>query len=136
MPTTVLVEPDLTGHRFQAVANVALRAQQDGDHVVLLTSKGAVTSDAFKVYLSDVPLEAVEVFDEIYPPTATMLDHIVGALPDGRRAHGRGDGRRPDPEEVVAARAASVPWARRSDRRWCSSTPATRPGYRSTTRSR
>ncbi len=82
MPTTVLVEPDLTGHRFQAVANVALRAQQAGDHVVLLTSKGAVTSDAFKVYLSDVPLEAVEVFDEIYPPTATMLDRIVARCRD------------------------------------------------------
>lgn len=77
MPTTVLVEPDLTGHRFQAVANVALRAQQDGDHVVLLTSSGAVTSDAFKVYLSDVPLEAVEVYDEIHPPTAAMLEAIV-----------------------------------------------------------
>ena len=77
MPTTVLVEPDLTGHRFQAVANVALRAQRDGDHVVLLTSSGAVTSDAFKVYLSDVPLEAVEVYDEMHPATAAMLAPIV-----------------------------------------------------------
>jgi glycosyltransferase involved in cell wall biosynthesis len=77
MPTTVLVEPDLTGHRFQAVANVALRAQRSGDHVVLLTSNGAVTSDAFKVYLSDVPLEAVEVYDGIHPPTSAMLEGIV-----------------------------------------------------------
>ncbi len=77
MPTTVLVEPDLTGHRFQAVANVALRAQRDGDHVVLLTSRGAVTSDAFKVYLSEVPLEAVEVYDGIQPPTETMLAAIA-----------------------------------------------------------
>jgi glycosyltransferase involved in cell wall biosynthesis len=77
MPTTLLVEPDLTGHRFQAVANVALRAQRDGDHVVLLTSSGAVTSDAFKVYLADVPLEAVEVFDELHPPTEAMLARVV-----------------------------------------------------------
>src|SRR5690349_6756627 len=77
MPTTLLVEPDPEGHRFQAVANVALRAQRDGDDVVLITSKGAVTSDAFKVYLSDVTLEAFEVFDEVYPPTATMLEQIV-----------------------------------------------------------
>ena len=78
MPTTVLVEPDPSGHRFQAVANVALRAQRDGDDVVLLTSRGAVTGDAFKVYLSEVPLEAVEVFDEVYPPTAAMLEQVVG----------------------------------------------------------
>ena len=77
MPTTVLVEPDPSGHRFQAVANVALRAQGDGDDVVLLTSRGAVTGDAFKVYLSEVPLEAVEVFDEVYPPTGTMLEQVV-----------------------------------------------------------
>lgn len=77
MPTTVLVEPDPSGHRFQAVANVALRAQKDGDDVVLLTSKGAVTGDAFKVYLADVAIEAVEVFDEVYPPTATMLEQVV-----------------------------------------------------------
>jgi glycosyltransferase involved in cell wall biosynthesis len=77
MPTTVLVEPDPEGHRFQAVANVALRAIGDGDRVVLLTSSGAVTSDAFKVYLADVPLQAEEVFEEIYPPTATMLARVV-----------------------------------------------------------
>ena len=77
MPTTLLVEPDPSGHRFQAVANVALRAQQLGDSVVLLTSRGATTGDAFKVYLADVPLEAVEVYDEVYPPTPTMLARIV-----------------------------------------------------------
>ena len=77
MPTTLLVEPDPNGHRFQAVANVAARAHQDGDHVVLLTSSGAVTSEAFKVYLADVPLEAVEVYDEPHPPTARMLEGIV-----------------------------------------------------------
>ena len=82
MPTTVLVEPDVTGHRFQAVANVALRAQRDGDHVVLLTSSGAVTSDAFKVYLSDVPLEAVEVYDEMHPATAAMLEGVVARCRD------------------------------------------------------
>lgn len=82
MPTTLLVEPDPSGHRFQAVANVALRAQQDGDAVVLLTSSGAVTSDAFKVYLAGVQLEAVEVYDEPYPPTATMLAAIADRCRD------------------------------------------------------
>jgi hypothetical protein len=77
MPTTLLVEPDPSGHRFQAVANVALRAQRDGDAVVLLTSSGAVTSDAFKVYLAGVQLEAVEVYHEPYPPTASMLEAIA-----------------------------------------------------------
>lgn len=82
MPTTLLVEPDLSGHRFQAVSFVASRALADGDQVVLLTSAGSVTSDAFKVYLSDVPLEAVEVFDEVYPPTATILEQIVARCAD------------------------------------------------------
>lgn len=77
MPTTLLVEPDPSGHRFQLVAHLAQRAHEAGDSVVLLTSHGAVSGEAFKVYLSDAPLEAVEVYDEVYPPTATMLARIV-----------------------------------------------------------
>lgn len=77
MPTTLLVEPDPNGHRFQAVAHVASRALAAGDRVVLLTSVGAVTSDAYNVFLSDVPLMAIEAYDEIYPPTAVMLEKIV-----------------------------------------------------------
>ncbi len=83
MPTTLLIEPDLTGHRFQAVAHVAQRAHDAGDRVVLLTSRGASTSEAFTVYLSDAPVEATEVYDEIHPPTAVMLEAIVDRCREG-----------------------------------------------------
>ena len=76
MPVTLIVEPDLDGHRFQAVANVALLAGQFSE-VVLLTSIGATSSDEFRVYLSDVPLKSEEVFDAVYPPTRTMLAEIA-----------------------------------------------------------
>ena len=76
MPVTLIVEPDLDGHRFQAVANVALLAARFSE-VVLLTSKGATTSDEFRVYLADVPLKADEVFDSVYPPTQSMLSAIA-----------------------------------------------------------
>ena len=71
MPVTLIVEPDLDGHRFQAVANVELLAGQFSE-VVLLTSIGATSSDEFRVYLSDVRLKSEEVFDAVYPPTRTM----------------------------------------------------------------
>ncbi len=76
MPVTLIVEPDLGGHRFQAVAHVALLAARTGD-VVLLTSAGATTSDEFKVYLSGVPVRAYEVFDSIYPTTEQLLAAIT-----------------------------------------------------------
>jgi glycosyltransferase involved in cell wall biosynthesis len=85
MPTTLLVEPDPNGHRFQAVAHVAQRALEDGDRVEVLTSRDAVTSDAYKVYLSGVAVHAVEVFDEIYPPTREMLARIVERCRDSQQ---------------------------------------------------
>lgn len=75
-PVTLLVEPDLSGHRFQAVAHVAEVAARYSD-VVLLTTSGATTSDEFKVYLADAPMVAFEVFDEIYPPTGRMLAEVA-----------------------------------------------------------
>lgn len=75
-PVTVLVEPDPSGHRFQAVAHTALYAGRETD-IVLLTSKGASATDEFTVYLSGVPLTIDEVFEAVYPPTAAMLDAIV-----------------------------------------------------------
>ncbi len=75
-PVTLLVEPDPGGHRFQAVANVAQLAARYGD-VVVLTSRGATADDAFRVYLSDAPVEVEEVFDEIYPPTAQMVAAVA-----------------------------------------------------------
>jgi glycosyltransferase involved in cell wall biosynthesis len=73
---TLIIEPDPGGHRFQAVANVAELASRSGP-VLLLTSRGAMSSDEFTVYLSDAPLHAEEVFDHIYPPTAQMLAAIT-----------------------------------------------------------
>lgn len=83
MATTLLVEPDPSGHRFQLVAHLAQRAHEAGDNVVLLTSRGAVAGEAFEVYLSDVQLKAEEVFDEVYPPTAAMLAAIEGECREG-----------------------------------------------------
>lgn len=74
---TVIVEPDPSGHRFQAVANVAAVAGETGD-VVLLTSRGATRSEQFDVYLNGTEFLAVEeVFDEIYPPTRQMAAAVA-----------------------------------------------------------
>ncbi len=83
MPTTLLIEPDPSGHRFQAVAHVAERARRAGDDVVLLTSTGAVAGESYDVYLADVDIEAVEVYDEVYPPTPVMLEQIVARCARG-----------------------------------------------------
>ncbi|HEX3336886.1 MAG TPA: hypothetical protein VHS54_10535 [Jatrophihabitans sp.] len=74
--TTVLVEPDPGGHRFQAVADVAAVARRSGD-VVLLTSVGAQATDWFRSFLSDVPIEVVERFAGIYPPTREMAAAVA-----------------------------------------------------------
>jgi glycosyltransferase involved in cell wall biosynthesis len=71
MATTVLIEPDPGGHRFQAVANVANVAARTDD-VLLLTSAGATSEPAFQAFLGDLDLQVEEVFDTIYPPTAVM----------------------------------------------------------------
>jgi glycosyltransferase involved in cell wall biosynthesis len=76
MPTTILVEPDPGGHRFQAVANVASVAART-DEIVLLTSRGAEADPAFGVYLGDVELRVVEAFDVIHPPTAEMAAAVA-----------------------------------------------------------
>lgn len=77
MPTTVIIEPDPGGHRFQAVANVAAYARRFGD-VLLLTSQGAPQLDSFKVYLGDADLRVETPYDHIYPRTRDM----VAALAD------------------------------------------------------
>jgi glycosyltransferase involved in cell wall biosynthesis len=67
VPVTVIVEPDPSGHRFQAVANVAAVAGETTD-VVLLTSQGSASGEAFDVYLSGTKFFAVqEAFAEVYP---------------------------------------------------------------------
>lgn len=78
MTTTVLIEPDSGGHRFQAVANVAREAARTGP-VRLLTSHGASGSAEFDAYLSGADIEVSEVFDHIYPSTAQMLAQLTAA---------------------------------------------------------
>ena len=76
MATTLLVEPDPGGHRFQAVANVA-RVAARWDDVLLLTSAGAVAEPTYAEHIADAPLTVETPFREIYPPTAEMLRQIV-----------------------------------------------------------
>ena len=76
MTTTILVEPDPNGHRFQAVADVAEVARRSGS-VLLLTSVGATSTDWFRSALGDVDIEAVERFDGIYPPTREMARAVA-----------------------------------------------------------
>lgn len=76
MATTLLVEPDPGGHRFQAVANVA-RVAARWDDVLLLTSAGALAEPTYAEHLADAPLTVETPFREIYPPTAEMLRQIV-----------------------------------------------------------
>ena len=78
---TVIVEPDPSGHRFQAVANVAAVAGETSD-VVLLTSKGAANGEAFEVYLSGTTFAAVEErFTEVYP----AAEEIAAAIAEKAR---------------------------------------------------
>ncbi|MET0952333.1 MAG: glycosyltransferase [Aeromicrobium sp.] len=73
--TTLLVEPDPTGHHFQAVAAVTGVASESGP-VVLLTLRGASAEPSFEVYLAaDVRagrLVVHEVFEGKVPSTAEM----------------------------------------------------------------
>jgi glycosyltransferase involved in cell wall biosynthesis len=71
MATTVLIEPDPGGHRFQAVAHVASVASRTDD-ILLLTSVGASSDPAFSEFLGGTRLRVEEVFDAIYPPTRAM----------------------------------------------------------------
>lgn len=76
MPITVIIEPDPGGHRFQAVANVAAVARRSGE-VLLLTSKGAPQEESFAVYLGDADIRVETPYDQIYPPTARMVEALV-----------------------------------------------------------
>ncbi len=78
MPTTVIVEPDPGGHRFQAVATLTEVAERDGD-VLLLTSQGAPEDPAFAVYLEDVQVKVETPFSAIYPPTREMAEAVADA---------------------------------------------------------
>jgi hypothetical protein len=76
--TTILVEPNPFGHRFQAVAEVAAVARRSGD-VVLLTSEGARDSEWFASFLRDAPIETIERYDTVYPATREMARGVAEA---------------------------------------------------------
>lgn len=81
MMTTVLVEPNPLGHRFQAVAEVAAVARRSGN-VVLLTSVGAKDTEWFASFIKDEPIEVIERYDSIYPPTREMARGIADVCRD------------------------------------------------------
>jgi glycosyltransferase involved in cell wall biosynthesis len=79
VPVTVLVEPNPSGHRFQAVANVAEVAGESAE-VVLLTSQGASAAEEFSVYLAQTPVRVVERFGSVTPPTAEVAAEVAALL--------------------------------------------------------
>jgi glycosyltransferase involved in cell wall biosynthesis len=76
MPVTLIIEPNPSGHRFEAVANVARLAGRT-DEIVLLTSAGAGAGEEFGVYLTDVPLKLEEAFDRVEPPTREITRTVA-----------------------------------------------------------
>jgi hypothetical protein len=74
--TTLLIEPDPGGHRFQLAAEVARAAHRSGD-VILLTSIGAQATEAFRSHLQGAPVKVIERFDAIYPPTAEVAREVA-----------------------------------------------------------
>ncbi|MDT4938985.1 MAG: hypothetical protein QOG80_2656, partial [Pseudonocardiales bacterium] len=76
MPVTIIVEPHPSGHRFEAVANVARLAAGTGE-VMLLTSRGASRGDEFNAYLRDLPLKVDECFTEVEPQTREIADAVA-----------------------------------------------------------
>ncbi|HJQ43221.1 MAG TPA: glycosyltransferase [Jatrophihabitantaceae bacterium] len=81
MPVTIIVEPNASGHRFEAVANVARLASRTGE-VYLLTSVDAAQGDEFEAYLSDLQLKVDTVFDEAEPPTRAIVEALAAGYAD------------------------------------------------------
>jgi hypothetical protein len=79
--TTILVEPNPFGHRFQAVADVAAVARRSGE-VVLVTSSGATHTEWFASFLAGKPIEVIERYDSVYPPTREMARGIAEVCRD------------------------------------------------------
>ncbi|MCZ4499737.1 MAG: hypothetical protein JWQ74_2290 [Marmoricola sp.] len=75
MTTTLIVEPDSRGHRFQAVGFVVDIARRDGD-VLLVTSVGAVATDRYAEQLGDRQVPTEERFSDFVPPTRELVDAV------------------------------------------------------------
>ncbi len=74
---TAIVEPNPSGHRFQWVSHVARAAVERGDRVLLLTAKGASTTEAYENFLGDLPLTVLERFGGIELPTESVIAALV-----------------------------------------------------------
>ena len=74
--TTILVEPNPFGHRFQAVADVAAVARRSGE-VILLTSAGAKDTEWFASFIAGEPIQVIERYESVYPPTREMARGIA-----------------------------------------------------------
>lgn len=82
--TTVLVEPNPLGHRFQAVAEVAAVARRSGP-VVLLTSRGAKETEWYASFLAGTPIDVRERYDSPFPPTREMARGIAEVARESER---------------------------------------------------
>jgi len=76
MPTTILVEPNPSGHRPQAVATVAVVAARTSD-VLVLTSRGASEDPRFEENVGPLGLRVEERFDQVIPPTREIAREIA-----------------------------------------------------------
>lgn len=77
---TLVVDPDHTGHHFQSVSFVVTEASRSGP-VVLLTSRGASSTDEFAAHLGAQHraggLEVLEVLDGVLPPTRDVARAVA-----------------------------------------------------------
>lgn len=76
MTTTLVVEPDSRGHRFEAVSHVFDVASRAGD-VLLVTSTGATGTDTYREQLGDVAIQTEERFSSILPPTREIATVVA-----------------------------------------------------------
>lgn len=65
---TAIVEPNWRGHRYQWVSHIARAALRRGDRVLLLTCRGATTTEEYRNFLGDLPLTVLERFGGIDLP--------------------------------------------------------------------
>lgn len=76
MSLTLIVEPDSRGHRFEAVAHVVDVARRAGE-VMLVTSKGALTTENYAEQLADRGVPTEERFSGYVPPTRELVDAVA-----------------------------------------------------------
>lgn len=76
MTTTLVVEPDSRGHRFEAVSHVFDVASRAGD-VLLVTSNGAMQTDTYREQLGNVAIKTEERFSSILPPTREIAEVVA-----------------------------------------------------------